>query len=224
MEGRDLLAEAERLPLDALYPLVVQICRALEYIHSRGLIHHDVKPENILVTGARRTGGAPDDRVVKLIDFGLVGRVRTDDGGKIPGTVQYIAPEIFRGQQIDRRSDLYSLGVVLYQIVTGELPFDGRTQLDVVRAHMEVEPPPARERNADVPEAFDSLIRRLLAKEPAERPPSANAVIAELNRFTGQRWAIETKATAESYILSGRLVGREREFAELAESVRRITT
>ncbi|MCI0343492.1 MAG: sigma 54-interacting transcriptional regulator [Planctomycetales bacterium] len=221
--GEDLLGVGPGLVPEALYPLVVQVCRALEYIHCRGLIHHDVKPENILVSapagpvGDGRAGAG--ERAVKLIDFGLVGRVRNEDGGKIPGTVHYIAPEIIRGQAVDRRSDLYSLGVVLYQILTGTLPFDGRNQLEIVRGHVEGIPAPPRERNPQVPQPLEEIVLRLLAKEPAERFSSANEVIVALNRVVPAPYALETKETRESYILSGRFVGRDEEFATLREAI-----
>ncbi len=209
--GEDLLGVGPGLAPEALYPLVVQVCRALEYIHCRGLIHHDVKPENILVSSG--------ERAVKLIDFGLVGRVRNEDGGKIPGTVHYIAPEIIRGQAVDRRSDLYSLGVVLYQILTGALPFDGRNQLEIVRGHVEGIPVPPRERNPNVPQPLEEIVLRLLAKEPAERFSSANEVIVALNRIVPVAYSLETKETRESYILSGRFVGRDEEFATLRDAI-----
>ncbi|MHC4777107.1 MAG: serine/threonine protein kinase, partial [Planctomycetota bacterium] len=99
--GRNLLDFSRDRDVEELTPVIVQICRALEYIHSRGLIHHDIKPENVLVKEEEK--GDPE---VKLIDFGLVGRQRTGSAATVPGTIHYIAPEIFKGLIIDRRSDL----------------------------------------------------------------------------------------------------------------------
>ncbi|MHC5038383.1 MAG: sigma 54-interacting transcriptional regulator [Planctomycetota bacterium] len=200
--------------MDDLVPVLVQVCRALEYIHSRGLIHHDIKPENVLVTE-----GEGEDPGVKLIDFGLVGRQRMGAAATVPGTIHYIAPEIFKGLQIDRRSDLYSLGILLYQITTGSLPYNGSTQLEVIRGHFEGGAIPPREHNPEIPEGLEFLILRLMAREAWERYPSANAVITGLNEIFKTKHALETKATQESYILTGRFVGREKEFAFLKHAL-----
>ncbi|GEM_PF-176903 len=214
--GENLLRYGRERSFEDLAGVVVQVCRALEYIHSRGLIHHDIKPENVLVCEG-------DQPQVKLIDFGLVGRARTGTGSTVPGTIHYIAPEIFKGLQIDRRSDLYSLGILLYQITTGTLPYEGSTQLEVIRGHIEGGARPPRERNPALSEAMEDLILRLMAREAWERYPSANAVIERLNETLGASFSTETKATQESYILTGRFVGREkaygilkRAFAEVA--------
>ena len=111
-----------------LYGIIVEVCRALQYLHSRGLIHHDVKPGNIRVT---------PDGVTKLMDCGLVGKPRDEGHLKIRGTPEYSAPELIRGGAVDFRADLYSLGISLYEIVTRRLPFTGESSIMVLRQHVE---------------------------------------------------------------------------------------
>src|SRR2546428_5984739 len=133
--------------LETFAGIFAQILRALEFIHSRGLVHGDIKPENILVTGA--SPGAP---CVKLIDFGLIKREKEFGGKKITGTTYYIAPETITGSQIDRRTDLYSLGVVLYHLATGRLPFSGDSNVAILKGHMEKAPEPPAAVKPGLPE------------------------------------------------------------------------
>ncbi len=213
IEGRNLLQFARGLDFEGLYGVVVQICRALEYIHNRGLIHHDIKPENILVVDVPQ---ASPPFTVKLIDFGLVGRSRVEDAGAVPGTIHYIAPEIIKSRRrIDRRSDLYSLGVVLYQVSTGSLPFDGETQIEILKGHLEGVPIPAGRLRPGIPKSFEEVMTRLLAKEPSERYSSAADVIRAINRFSRVQFEVDAAVAKEGGISSGRFVGREGEFGKL---------
>jgi len=135
--GEDLVTYATRRlqeepgHYDWLYDITVQVCRALQYIHSRGLIHYDVKPRNIFVM---------PDGTVKLMDFGLIGRARAEGPLKLRGTPDYVAPELVRGDAVDHRADLYSLGITLYEIVTGRLPFQGDSTMTILRQHVEAQP------------------------------------------------------------------------------------
>jgi transcriptional regulator with GAF, ATPase, and Fis domain len=208
VRGQSLLRIARRLSFEETCNIVVQICRALDYIHNRGLIHHDIKPDNILVEEGSEQG--PPYRV-KLIDFGLVGRSRRETSSTVPGTIYYIAPEIFLGRKIDRRSDLYSLGVLLYQVSTGVLPFEGATQMDIIRGHLEETPTPVSKLRPDVPQGLVRIISRLIAKEPSERYAGAKDVIRAINEISDSEFELETKAVREGYILSGKFVGRDAE-------------
>jgi signal transduction histidine kinase/predicted ATPase len=197
-----------RSAANRLYEITVQVCRALQYIHSRGFVHYDVKPRNVRITPAGQ---------VKLMDFGLVGRAH-GGGVRARGTPEYIAPEVIRGEAVDRRADLYSLGVSLYEIVVGRLPFDlaeDESSSIVLRQHVEVpvEFPP--EQIEAIPEALRTLIRTLMAKDPDDRYESANAVIRAINRLTGLNFPIETRETKRGYVQSGAFVGREFEQARI---------
>lgn len=189
-----------------LFDVTVQICRVLQYIHSRGFIHYDVKPRNVRLT---------PEGTVKLMDFGLVGEVRGAGQLKVRGTPEYIAPELIRGGRIDHRIDLYSLGVSLYELVTGHPPFTGKSSLIVLRQHVENTPEPPRHFVHDLPETLQTLILKLMAKEPINRYTSAEAVIQAINQLTGSDYPVETKETKRGYIQSGDFVGRSFEIARL---------
>jgi hypothetical protein len=144
---------------------MAQLADALDAAHARGLIHRDVKPSNALV--------ADPDEHVYLADFGLTrhasARARPGRGEELVGTVDYVAPEQIRGGQIDGRADLYALGCVLYECLTGQRPFVRRSEAAVLYAHLEDKPPRASEHCRTVPRALDVVIARALAKDPGER-------------------------------------------------------
>lgn len=202
--GEDLFAYARRNPPQKLLGVVVGVLRALEYIHSRGLIHYDVKPENIRVR----------DKVVKLMDLGLTGEGGIRLEGRIKGTLAYIAPELARGIEVDKRADLYSLGVTLYYVLMGKLPFDGQTPLEVIRSQVGKESLPL---STDFPPPWKEIVPKLLSLEPYDRYSSANEVIRAINILSGEKFPTETKETGASYILSGKFVGRDRELKRLGE-------
>lgn len=210
--GKELPAKAEEFQqanqndYSWLFDTVVQICRVLQYIHSRGFIHYDVKPRNVRVMA---------DGTVKLMDFGLVGEVRGAGQLKVRGTPEYIAPELIRGGQVDHRVDLYSLGVSLYEIVTGHPPFTGSSSLIILRQHVENTPEPPRHFVHDLPEHLQTLILKLMAKEPVNRFSSAESVIQAVNHLTHANYPVETKETKRGYIQSGNFVGRAFEMARL---------
>src|SRR5215217_1567401 len=171
VEGADLrqLLQRER----ALAPapattIVAQVAAALDAAHRRGLVHRDVKPANILVAA---------DEHVYLSDFGLTRTVLTTSGptrsGEWVGSSNYVAPEQIRGDRVDARADVYSLGAVLFQTVTGEVPFARRRQESTLWAHLHEPPPSARRRAPGVPALLDEVIGRAMAKRAADRYPSA---------------------------------------------------
>ena len=173
-------------PQEAI-PLLKEICGALAAAHARGVVHRDLKPSNVFVVAQ------PDgSRVVKLLDFGLAKRGSGSEGASvvftpprtgattIVGTVEYMAPEQARAEPVSPRSDLYSLGVLAFELLTGQLPFPGRSPVEVLRQHLEAPPPSPSSRVDGVPASLDALVLRLLAKDPERRPASADAVRAEL--------------------------------------------
>ncbi|GEM_PF-542780 len=189
-----------------LYESTVQVCRALQYIHSRGFIHYDVKSRNIRLTSNGQ---------VKLMDFGLVGEARDSGQLKVRGTPEYIAPELIRGDRVDHRLDLYSLGVTLYESVTGRTPFTGDSSIVVFKQHVETPPEPPRHFVNNLPEKLQAIILKLMAKEPVNRYESANMVIQAINEATNLNFPVETKETKRGYIQSGSFVGRAFELARL---------
>jgi WD40 repeat protein/tRNA A-37 threonylcarbamoyl transferase component Bud32 len=175
VEGRDLkerLRRARLDPADAI-GILAQVASALDAAHARGLVHRDVKPSNLLLdTGARPDGS---DHVY-LADFGLTKRVSEEtaigDDGHLMGTIDYVAPEQIAGEEIDGRADLYSLGCVLYECLVGRPPFRGDSDIAVVFAHLEAEPPAPSAQRPELPATLDAVIARALAKDPQQRYPS----------------------------------------------------
>jgi serine/threonine protein kinase len=163
-----------------------QIASALSEAHNVGIIHRDLKPANILVTDRSRT---PD--LIKVLDFGIA-KLLTANGpdqsmvtadGTIFGTPHYIAPEQASGGDVDHRADLYSLGVILFRLTTGVLPFEGTQSMQVVLKHLREDPPRPRSIDPSIPPAMEELILACLAKNRARRPEEADAVIAALDRI-----------------------------------------
>ena len=201
IEGRDLMAYSRGLPRERVVGLVVDVCRALAYLHSRRIVHRDLKPANVLVDAAGH---------VKVLDFGLT----SAGGGRLIGTPTYMAPELSLGEGAgDPRVDLYSLGIMFYEILIGRPPFQATKLLELLRKHKSE----AIVFPAELPEWLRGIIEKLTAKEPSERYRSANGVIEDINRKGGLSYPLETAETRESYIASGRLVGREVERERLLE-------
>jgi serine/threonine protein kinase len=158
------------LPTDELVRLGSDVCAGLDALHGQGIVHRDVKPGNILLD---------TDGTAVLGDFGLAKHrawtVLTGTG-QVLGTLGYLAPELIRGEPASPRSDLYALGCVLYQCLAGALPFAGRGVLRMGMAHLEEAPGDPGAGRPDVPSALSWTVRQVLAKDPAQRPPSAAAL------------------------------------------------
>ncbi|HEY7423478.1 MAG TPA: protein kinase [Gemmataceae bacterium] len=179
LEGESLadrVKRAAKLPLPEVLRIGREVAEGLEAAHEKGLIHRDIKPSNVWLEGKRGR--------VKVLDFGLA-RTNTGDShltqlGDVLGTPEYMPPEQARGDKVDARCDLYSLGCVLYRLCTGELPFKADNRLSLLMALANEQPRSPRALNPDVPPALADLILRLLAKEPAQRPATAGEVAAQL--------------------------------------------
>jgi serine/threonine protein kinase len=164
---------------DVFREILIQICEALACIHANGLVHRDLKPANIFLQSDQN---GPH---VKILDLGMV-KFRGDDisplteEGTMLGTVHYMSPEQIRGVHVDHRSDLYTLGVVLYEVLTGQKPFLGKNSSAVVLKHLNEIPVPPRVYNLDVPHDLQLVVLKLLEKEPERRYRLANDLLADL--------------------------------------------
>ena len=185
VEGADLgallRAEGALQPARAL-AICGQIANALDAAHAKGLVHRDVKPSNVLLDASEH---------VYLADFGLTRRLDEQSGpvgeGRSVGTPAYLAPEQIEGGSIDGRTDVYSLGCLLYESLTGETPFARGSRLAVAWAHLEEEPPSARARRPELPEAIDAVIRTAMAKELHDRYTTCAALIGAAEDALGLR-------------------------------------
>lgn len=199
-----------QLPLDEVYELLIQLLQAMQFIHSRLYVHRDIKAENIRIR---------DDGKLKLMDFGLMERLGRPSTGKIVGTPGYLPPEVVRGGVIDATSDLYSIGCLAFEMITGRLPFGGANVVEVIRAHLHTPPPSLASLRPDVPVRLEQIVSRLLAKEPRGRYMQAVDVIEDLADLAGLTLMGETLEQRKSYLTSGPLVGREQELVVLREAL-----
>jgi eukaryotic-like serine/threonine-protein kinase len=162
-------------PVPAALELAIQIARGLAFAHQQGLVHRDVKPQNVLLNGDGRA---------KVTDFGIARSLDVQRGmtqtGTVLGTSDYIAPEQAQGQRVDEHTDVYSLGVVLYELLTSEVPFPGENFVAVAMRHINEEPPPVLDKRPDVSPRVDAAVRRAMAKRAEDRFATMDAFCAEL--------------------------------------------
>jgi serine/threonine-protein kinase len=161
---KELVNREGRLPVDRAVELAVQIARGLAFAHANGYVHRDVKPQNVLLNG---------DGEAKVTDFGIARSLDVKHGvtqtGTVLGTSDYIAPEQAQGQRVDEHTDVYSLGIVLFELLTGELPFSGENFVAVAMQHINESPPPVSTLRPEVPPRLDAAVARALAKRPEDR-------------------------------------------------------
>jgi serine/threonine protein kinase len=244
VEGSDLehvLRTDGPMPAERAVAILAQVASALDTAHAHGLVHRDVKPGNILV----ETVGWPEGHEhCYLTDFGLTKQLAapsglTDPGG-FAGTVDYVAPEQIEGKPLDGRTDVYSLGCVLYRCLTGVAPFDRENELAVIYAHLQESPPRLRKLRPDLPAGVDDVLESALAKDVEERPDSCMEVIEKLRgelglpldltssyavksergtipktprprkRFGHARWAIAASLLVVIAVVAGLLITRNR--------------
>jgi hypothetical protein len=177
VDGGDLaswLRKHGHLSFGPAVDVALPVAEGLAYAHGRGIVHRDLKPANILLTGYLKP---------KISDFGIAKLTRANDltqEGAVLGSPPYMSPEQCSGGQIDKRTDIYALGIVLYELLTGKVPFEGDTASVLARQIVE-QPPPLSQLQSDIPEILEGLVLRLLAKNPDDRPADMNEVIAQLS-------------------------------------------
>jgi len=196
IEGRtlkELIVARGPSPIGIGIDYTRQILSALRFAHRNGIVHRDIKPHNVIVDGEGR---------LKVMDFGIAraGTSQMTEAGSIIGTAQYLSPEQARGAPVDQTSDLYSTGIVLYELLTGSVPFNGDTPVEIAMKHLSQTPAAPSSHRSEIPRDLDFVILRALAKEPAERYHSAEEMDSDLERF-------------------GRGIGVSAETAEAATSV-----
>ncbi|MCM2578038.1 protein kinase domain-containing protein [Streptomyces meridianus] len=201
VEGRPLravldadIAEHGAMPTDKALKITGDVLAALEISHEMGLVHRDIKPGNVMMTKRN---------VVKVMDFGIAramqsGVTSMTQTGMVVGTPQYLSPEQALGRAVDARSDLYSVGIMLFELLTGQLPFDADSPLAIAYAHVQQEPVAPSTINRSVPPGVDALVARALKKNPNERFPTAEAMRDECARVGGT-----DRSAASPIIISG---------------------
>jgi len=212
VQGENFYDATEQAGYDMVVGMTIQICCVLQYIHRNGLIHFDVKPENIMIVETALEDGTIQ-RVAKLMDLGLARRSAANQ--TVQGTVEYMAPELIRGEKVDGRADIYSLGVTLYQVLTRCLPFEGSSELEIVKKHLQEIPPPIDMIARDVPVGLSQAIERMLAKNPEERFSNVTEVMQALQPFVKKTTVIMPEEEQVTYSIVGKFIGREHELARL---------
>jgi beta-lactam-binding protein with PASTA domain/predicted Ser/Thr protein kinase len=172
---KELILERGPAPVSVAVDYARQILAALRFAHRNGIVHRDIKPHNVLVDGEGH---------LKVTDFGIAraGASQMTEEGSIIGTAQYLSPEQARGTQVDQTSDLYSLGIVIYEMLTGTVPFTGDSPVEIAMKHLSATPEALSVRRPDIPKAVDMVVLRALAKDPAARYQSAEEMDADLER------------------------------------------
>ncbi len=169
---------AERLHY-RLEEILAEAARSLDYMHDQGWVHRDIKPDNYL---------ANEENKVRLIDFNLTQKIKKGlskifgGKGKVQGTYSYMSPEQIRGQTLDERADIYSFGCMVYELLTGKLPFTGISSSDLLNKHLKAKPPNLCMLNKNIQPEFADLVHRMLAKNPADRPESLKTFLLDMKK------------------------------------------
>src|SRR2546425_2298735 len=193
---KELIVTRGQTPIAVAIDYTRQILAAVGFAHRHGIVHRDIKPHNVIV--------ATDGRV-KVTDFGIArsGASQMTETGSIIGTAQYLSPEQARGAPVDPRSDLYSLGIVLYEMLTGKVPFTGDAPVEIAMKHLSAIPEPPSKIRPGVPHDLDAVVMRALAKEPEQRYGSAEEMDADLARVARGVAVAPKTEEAMTQVLSG---------------------
>ncbi|MBI2567511.1 MAG: protein kinase [Candidatus Schekmanbacteria bacterium] len=215
LTGLDLdqvISEKRRLPLSKKLDIILQVCRGLAYAHANGIIHRDIKPSNVRIL---------DEGLVKIMDFGIAKLDSTEvtNTGYVVGTPHYLAPEIIRGQKADARSDVFSVGVLLYELVSFKKPFDADNPHAILYQITNVDPQPLIELDSSIPKALSDLAARVLAKDAAERYQTCDHLADQLQRVYAAAYARESRILASLHASETDMSGTGQAF-ELSTSLR----
>ena len=190
VKGTDLKAYIKNhypIPLPQVIDIMEQVLSAVATAHAHGIIHRDLKPQNILID---------ENKNVKITDFGIAVAVSQDSltqTNTLMGSVHYLSPEQARGSIATKQSDIYSLGIILFELLTGKVPFEGETAVSIALKHFREEIPSVREQNKEIPQALENVIIKATAKEPAERYSSVNEMAADLKTVLDPQRANEPR-------------------------------
>ena len=205
---KQLIAQRRHLHAHETLEIAAQVCAVLQVAHDRRFIHRDIKPQNIMLTSSGPTSSGIGNLLVKLTDFGIV-RVAEDAGltnsGIVLGTADYLSPEQARGEKLTASSDLYSLGVVMFEMLAGRPPFVGPTAVSIAMQHASTYPPPLHQFNANVPSSVEKIVARALEKEPEDRFLSAAEMQQALRHCAKE---LQVQARANQTIPSPQLAHR----------------
>ncbi len=199
LDGRslkELVVARGPLPIPDAIAATRQVLAALRFAHRKGVVHRDIKPHNVM---------ADADGRLKVTDFGIAraGVSQMTEAGSIIGTAQYLSPEQARGAPVDQRSDLYSIGIVLYEMLTGQVPFTGESPVEIAMKHLSDTPRPPSLLRSDIPPDLDMVVLRALAKNPEDRFQTAEEMDAELERVAAGVGVTAETADAATAVLSG---------------------
>src|SRR3954454_19230737 len=199
LDGRtlkELLVKNGPTPIPIAIDYARQIIGAIAFAHRNGIVHRDIKPHNIVVGSDGR---------LKVTDFGIArsGASQMTEAGSIVGTAQYLSPEQARGAPVDPRSDLYSLGIVLYEMLTGKVPFTGDTPVEIAMKHLSQVPEPPSKQRSEVPHDLDAVVMRALSKEPDQRYGSTEEMDADLARVARGVAVSQKTEDAMTQVLAG---------------------
>jgi serine/threonine-protein kinase len=204
IEGRslkELILTRGALPVDTAIGYAKQLLEALRFAHRHGIIHRDIKPHNVLVSADQHVKA--NEPRLKVTDFGIArhGASQMTEAGSIMGTAQYLSPEQARGAPVTAASDLYSAGVVLYEMLTGKVPFTGDSAIEIAMKHVNELPRPPSNLRSEIPPELDQIVLRALAKEPEDRYQTAEEFIEDLERVEAGLPISRATATAATALL-----------------------